>query len=76
MLFYHNPLPHQDNYTTIEKITEVAGVDKPKSADVRGKNYKAYLCFENNMIQKLRNLFGYASVPTELDQMVTNIKQQ
>lgn len=66
----------QNNYIIIEQIAGVAGVDKPTLADVIGKNYKSYLRFENDVIQKLRNLFGYSSVPTDLDQVITNIKEK
>lgn len=63
-----------ENYDTIKRIAEVVGVNKPTLADVRDKNYESYLRFEAEMVRKTRNLFGYASVSTELDQVITNIK--
>lgn len=65
-----------DNYRKIEQIAELVGVEKPTLADVAEKNYKSCLRFEKDVIQKVHNLFGYSSIPTELDEVITNMKEQ
>lgn len=64
------------NYETVKKIAQVINVDAPGLSALQKSDFKHYLSFENAVVQKLRSLCGFLHVPTDLDKIINNIKEQ